>query len=54
VRDACIANGLMVRAVRDSLVMSPPLVITHAEIDQIVDTIVNALDASAEALAALN
>jgi len=54
VRDACIANGLMVRAVRDSLVMSPPLVITHAEIDQIVDTIVAALDASAEALAALN
>ena len=53
VRDACIANGLMVRAVRDSLVMSPPLVITHAEIDQIVDTIVAALDASAGALAAL-
>jgi putrescine aminotransferase len=53
VRDACIARGVMVRAVRDSLVMSPPLVITHAEIDQIVDTIVVALDASADQLMAL-
>ena len=54
VRDACIARGLMVRAIRDSIVMSPPLVITHAEIDQIVDTIAAALDASAGALAALD
>jgi putrescine aminotransferase len=53
VRDHCIARGLMVRAIRDSIVMSPPLVITHAEIDQIVDTIVVALDASADELAAL-
>ncbi|WP_353227902.1 aminotransferase [Novosphingobium sp.] len=53
VRDACIARGLMVRAIRDSIVMSPPLVITHAEIDQIVDTIHAALDASADALSAL-
>ena len=53
VRDACIARGLMVRAVRDSIVMSPPLVITHAEIDQLVDTIAAALAASAEQLAAL-
>ena len=54
VRDACIARGLMVRAIRDSIVMSPPLVITHAEIDRIVDTIAAALDASAGALAALD
>ena len=31
VRDMCIKHGLMVRAVRDSIVMSPPLIITHAE-----------------------
>src|ERR1700733_15069426 len=36
VRDACIKNGLMVRAIRDSIVMCPPLIITHAEIDQLV------------------
>ena len=39
VRDACIRNGLMVRAIRDTIVMSPPLVISHAEIDRLVDTI---------------
>ena len=31
VRDFCIANGLMVRAIRDTIVMCPPLVITHAK-----------------------
>lgn len=44
VRDLCIQNGLMVRAVRDSLVMSPPLTITHAEIDQLLATIGKSLD----------
>ena len=44
VRDACIANGLMVRAVRDTIVMSPPLTISHAEITQIAQTIKGALD----------
>jgi putrescine aminotransferase len=44
VRDLCIKNGLMVRAVRDSLVMSPPLVITHAEIDRLLDIIRRSLD----------
>jgi putrescine aminotransferase len=53
VRDACIARGVMVRAVRDSIVMSPPLVITHAEIDRLVDTIAVALNAAADQLAAL-
>ena len=53
VRDACIARGLMVRAIRDTIVMSPPLVITHAEIDRLVDTIRAALDESADKLAAL-
>ena len=53
VRDHCIANGLMVRAIRDSIVMSPPLVVTHAEIDRLVAIIGAALDASAGQLAAL-
>lgn len=53
VRDHCIARGLMVRGIRDSIVMSPPLVITHAEIDQLVDTIAAALDDSVAELAAL-
>jgi putrescine aminotransferase len=43
VRDACIKNGLMVRGIRDSIVMCPPLIITHAEIDRMVDIIAKSL-----------
>ncbi len=53
VREACIARGLMIRAVRDSLVVSPPLVMTLEEIDRMVAIIGEALDASADALRAL-
>jgi putrescine aminotransferase len=53
VRDLCITNGLMVRAVRDSIVMSPPLIITRAEIDRLVGTIRIALDEAEPALRAL-
>jgi putrescine aminotransferase len=44
VRDHCIANGLMVRGIRDSIVMCPPLVITTAEIDELVAIIRKSLD----------
>jgi putrescine aminotransferase len=44
VRDQCIENGLMVRAVRDSLVMSPPLSISEAEIDQMFSILARSLD----------
>jgi putrescine aminotransferase len=44
VRDACIAGGLMVRAVRDSVVMCPPFIITHEEIDRMISIIAAALD----------
>jgi putrescine aminotransferase len=53
VRDLCIQNGLMVRAVRDSIVMSPPLIITHAEIDFLAATIRAALDEAEPALRAM-
>ncbi len=46
VRDHAIAGGLMVRAVRDSIVACPPLVITHAEIDTLVTRLGEALDAA--------
>jgi putrescine aminotransferase len=36
VRDTCIRNGLMVRGIRDSIVMCPPLIMTHGEIDRMV------------------
>jgi putrescine aminotransferase len=53
VRDLCIKHGLMVRAVRDTIVMSPPLIISHAEIDRLVGTIRKALDEAEPQLAAL-
>jgi putrescine aminotransferase len=43
-RDACIANGLMVRGIRDSLVMCPPLIITTQQIDDLVAIIRKSLD----------
>lgn len=53
VRDLCIRNGLMVRAVRDTLVMSPPLVISHAEIDRLVTLLLASLDEAVPILRAL-
>ncbi|MDE2464064.1 MAG: aminotransferase class III-fold pyridoxal phosphate-dependent enzyme [Alphaproteobacteria bacterium] len=44
IRDICIENGLMVRAVRNSLVMSPPLVISHAELDRMFEILWKSLD----------
>jgi putrescine aminotransferase len=53
IRDLCIEHGLMIRAIRDTLVMSPPLIITHGEIDRLVDTIAGALDEAEPQLRAL-
>lgn len=53
VRDHCIARGLMVRAIRDSLVMCPPLVISTAQIDDMVAIMRAALDAAEPQLRAL-
>lgn len=53
VRDICIANGLMVRGVRDSIVLSPPLIITEAEIDFLVDTIGAAITTATPTLRAM-
>ena len=47
-RDHCIAGGLVLRAVRDVMVMSPPLSITIAEIDELVRILRQALDRTAK------
>ena len=49
-RDLCIKNGLMVRAVRDTVVMSPPLVISRDQIDQLVAILRKSLDQAAPVL----
>lgn len=53
VRDLCIANGLMVRGIRDSIVMCPPLTITLEQIDELIGKIRSALDAAEPKLRAL-
>ncbi len=45
-RDACFANGLIMRHVGDRMVISPPLVITKDEIDTLADRAWKALDAT--------
>ncbi len=53
VRDLCIANGLMVRAIRDSIVMCPPLIITTDQIDELVGKIRKSLNEAEPLLRAL-
>lgn len=36
-RDHCFAKNLVMRAVRDGMVVSPPLIITRAEVDRLVE-----------------
>jgi putrescine aminotransferase len=46
-RNHCIKNGLVMRAVRDIMVLSPPLIISEAEIDEIGARAKKALDLTA-------
>ena len=50
VRDHAIASGLMVRAVRDGMILSPPLTFTKADIDEVVAKLTTALDMTAQQL----
>lgn len=50
-RDHCVADGLVMRAIRDIMVLSPPLIITTDQIDFIVETARRALDKTADDLA---
>ena len=50
VRDHAIAGGLMVRAVRDGMILSPPLSFTKQDIDEVIDKLSVALDKTAAEL----
>jgi putrescine aminotransferase len=39
-----VRNGLMMRAVRDGMVLAPPLIITRAEVDRLVERARLAID----------
>lgn len=43
-REHCFNNGLVMRAVGDTMIISPPLVITKTEIDELLEKIVKCLD----------
>lgn len=45
-RAHCLANGLIMRAARDSMMTAPPLIISRAEIDEIVEKLRRSLDAT--------
>jgi putrescine aminotransferase len=49
-RDHAIANGLMMRAVRDAMILSPPLTFGRDDIDATVRMATAALDATADQL----
>jgi putrescine aminotransferase len=52
-RDLCFENGLVMRAVRDAMVVSPPLTITHEEIGELVARARRAIDQTAKELGML-
>jgi putrescine aminotransferase len=52
-RSHCFKNGLIMRAVGDRMIISPPLVMTRAQIDELVDLILSCLDATLTELRAL-
>jgi putrescine aminotransferase len=50
-RDISVEQGLVMRAVRDGLIIAPPLTMTRAQIDELVETAGRTLDLTAKAIA---
>ena len=49
-RDFCFENGLVMRAVRDTMIISPPLIMTREQIDELMVLAVKCLDLTAREL----
>jgi putrescine---pyruvate transaminase len=49
-RDILVNNGLVMRAVGDTIVVAPPLVLTHREADELIEKAWKCLDLTQEAL----
>ena len=49
-RDICFDNGLVMRAIEDTMVISPPLSMNKEEIDELVLVVIESLDQTAEQL----
>jgi putrescine aminotransferase len=52
-RDHCFASDVILRAVRDAMIVSPPLTAERAHIDQMVDTLRACIDRTARDLGVL-
>ena len=49
-RDFCFSNGLVMRAVGDTMIVSPPLVMEHSHIDELIEKAWRCLDLTAESI----
>ncbi|AOU97415.1 aminotransferase [Acidihalobacter yilgarnensis] len=49
-RDICVDNGLVMRAVRDTMIISPPLVLTLEQVDELIEKAARCLDLTAARL----
>jgi len=49
-RDHCFSNGLVMRAVRDTMIIAPPLVMERAQIDELIEKAWRCLDLTARDL----
>jgi putrescine aminotransferase len=49
-RNYCFDNGLVCRAIRDTMVLAPPLVISESEVEEILDKLRFAIDSTARDL----
>ncbi|MCO6412012.1 MAG: aspartate aminotransferase family protein [Thiogranum sp.] len=49
-RDFCFNNGLVMRAVRDTMIISPPLIMTREQIDELMVLALKCLDLTAKEL----
>ena len=47
-RDICFDSGLVMRAIEDTMVISPPLCITRKEIDELINLVIRCLDQTAK------
>ena len=48
-RKFCVENGLVMRSVGDTMIISPPLIINHDQIDELVDKAYQSIDMTFEA-----
>ena len=49
-RNYCFKSGLVMRAIRDTMVMAPPLIVTEAQIEEIIALAKDAIDRTAKDL----